>query len=652
MVDKDKNKTKVGLVQIGDKFGEQYYLPYSIGTLQAYAQKYANDPGSFDFITPIYRREKLSDSSQYLAPTDIVFFSVYIWNYKISLAIAKVLKSRREDLIVVFGGPQIPETKEKLEAFLKKNPQVDLACYGEGEITFVKILDNFKDRSWNNVPSIGYIDGNGRFVFTQAAKRVSDLNEIPSPYLEGIFDPLINKPDEKWSALIETNRGCPFTCAFCYWGSKTKSKVFQFDQGRVFKEIDWISDKKIEFVFCCDANFGILPRDAEIAAKIADNKKRYGYPKAFSVQNMKNSSDKIFAIQKMLNDFGLQKGVNLALQSVNEETLKNIKRKNIRSKVYAELQKKFVSEKIATFSDMIIGLPGETYDTFTEGVSFVIESGQHNRIQFINLVLLENTAMSDRYYIEKFGLVIRESDIFPHHTTLGEAEEVSETQDLVVGTAAMPVDDWVKTRVFCWIISLLYFNKLLQIPFALINALSKVTYKELAEVFMLDDWRYPAISEIFRLFRGKADGIKNGGQEHIQSKEWLNIWWPADEYIFIKLCARNEIDKFYNEAETLLKEKFWKAGNDVIAESVKLNKSLIKRPFVETDLSIKVKHNIYEVYQCVLNGKAVPLKTGEYVCTVERSREKWVTLDDWCKEVVWYGTKKGAYLYGCRQIKE
>ena len=54
MVDKDKNKTKVGLVQIGDKFGEQYYLPYSIGTLQAYAQKYANDPGSFDFITPIY----------------------------------------------------------------------------------------------------------------------------------------------------------------------------------------------------------------------------------------------------------------------------------------------------------------------------------------------------------------------------------------------------------------------------------------------------------------------------------------------------------------------------------------------------------------------------------------------------------------------
>ena len=42
---------------------------------------------------------------------------------------------------------------------------------------------------------------------------------------------------------------------------------------RVFAELDWFSKNKVEFIFCCDANFGILPRDYEIALKAAENKK-------------------------------------------------------------------------------------------------------------------------------------------------------------------------------------------------------------------------------------------------------------------------------------------------------------------------------------------------------------------------------------------
>ena len=41
---------------------------------------------------------------------------------------------------------------------------------------------------------------------------------------------------------------------------------------RVYSELDWFSKNKIEFIFCCDANFGMLPRDFEIALK-AENKK-------------------------------------------------------------------------------------------------------------------------------------------------------------------------------------------------------------------------------------------------------------------------------------------------------------------------------------------------------------------------------------------
>ena len=97
---------------------------------------------------------------------------------------------------------------------------------------------------------------------------------MPSPYLTGIFDELIKEnPEEKWLASWETNRGCPFSCTYCDWGSATNSKVSRMHLDRVYAELDWFSKNKVEFIFCCDANFGMLPRDYDIALKAAENKK-------------------------------------------------------------------------------------------------------------------------------------------------------------------------------------------------------------------------------------------------------------------------------------------------------------------------------------------------------------------------------------------
>ena len=78
------------------------------------------------------------------------------------------------------------------------------------------------------------------------------------------------------------------------------------------------------------------------------------------------------------------------MQTVDPHTLKAIKRDNISTKDYEELQKKFTDDGIATYTEVILALPGDTYDTFANGVSSVIQSGQHNRIQFNNLSILPN----------------------------------------------------------------------------------------------------------------------------------------------------------------------------------------------------------------------------------------------------------------------
>ena len=648
-------KIEIGTVQIGDRFGSDYYFPYSIGILQAYAQKNLSNPGAFIFKLPIYKRIEVASAVDYLIGADVVFFSSYIWNHEINLKIAEELKRKRSNIVIVFGGPQIPESSNGVEQYLSNYSFLDILCYGEGESPFLGILENVHEKTWERVPSIGFINKNNRYTHNPQSERIKDIDKIPSPYLSGIFNALVEAyPDEKWAALLETNRGCPFSCSYCYWGKKTRSRVYQFAKERIYKEIDWFSEHKIEFVFCCDANFGIFGRDREIAEKVAINKKQYGYPKVFSVQNTKNSTKKIFTLQKMLNDAGLQKGVNLALQSLNEKTLKSINRSNISNQAYKDLQHMFTENKIPTFSDMILALPDETYDSFTSGTSNLIESGQHNRIQFINLAILENTEMADPEYQKKYGFVVAETEIVPHHASLNEEDKHREVQRLVVGTNTMPEEEWVKTRVFCWMISLLYFNKLLQVPFLLINSLYSIGFKELTEIFMIEYDELGKLSEIVSFLKKKATYLQKSGFEYVASKEWLNIWWPVDEYIFIKLCAEGDLIRFYKESELALsmylKRKGLNMPSELLKEAIEVNKDLIKQPFIDKDITITLGYNILELYQKKLSGGTISLQKGIFNYMIDKTSNTWPKFEDWLRDVVWYGTKKGAYLYEFKRL--
>lgn len=648
------NETKeihVGLVQIGENFNGQYYLPYSIGLLLAYARKYLKNAVNYNFSPPLYKRLEFDKILLHLKDADIVFFSVYMWNFNFSLEIARRIKLSSPDCFIVFGGPQIPEGRKDMESLLRKYPFINIACYGEGENPFVEILENFKGQTLEKVSSIGYIKSDNSFVQNKRTERISDLNLIPSPYLDMIFDSLMkDNPGESWSAMWESNRGCPFSCAYCAWGNGPRKNVYQYDMDRVSREIDWFSKNKIEFIFCCDANFGLFKdRDMQIVDKVVENKNRYGYPKAFSVQSTKNATKTIFEIQRKLNASGLQKGVNLALQSVNQQTLKSVNRSNISTEQFRELQRMFTDAGIATFSDMILGLPDETYDSFLNGVSSVIEGGQHNRIQFINLALLKNTEMDSQEYIDKFGLVLQESKLVSHHTTIGLDNQIPETQTLVVATKSMPKDDWVKTRSFCWMASLLHFDKLLQIPFVILNRIYSISYRHLIEWFLIEDKNYPIVSQISALFKQKALSIQSGDVECILSEKWLNIYWPVDEFIFIKLCTEGNLLEFYNEAKQIISKNLVKLGinmpNEQFEDAFSANFELIKQPFITKDKEIRLHYNILDFYQAILVGKESTLNNGIFTYEIKSSQKSWKTWADWCKQVVWFGTKKGDYLY-------
>ena len=372
------------------------------------------------------------------------------------------------------------------------------------------------------------------------------------------------------------------------------------------------------------------------------------------MQNTKNATERAYQTQKIFADAKLNKGVALSMQSLDPQTLKNIKRDNISLETYFELARRFTADKVETYSDLILGLPGETYESFRNGVDKLIRLGQHNRIQFNNLTILPNAEMGNPEYLEKFGMVTVQSEIINIHGTREELpDDVPEIQDLVISTYSLPPEDWRRTRVFAWMAAFLHFDKLLQLPMMVACEIGGLSYCDIIDAFLDASEDYPVIRSVRELFEREALSMQQGGPEYVYSKDWLGIYWPADEYMFIKLTSENKLAAFYEEAGRLLPrmiDQSWPLLDGAVREAIKLNAALISQPFVRDDITIVTRYNILEFCDGLRRGVPVALREEPSRVEIERSKSYYSDLLEWCREVVWWGNKKGAYLYVNRNV--
>ena len=346
---------------------------------------------------------------------DVYTFSCYVWNMGLVKRILRSLHSRRPHARVILGGPQVLNKPHR-----NLNPEHEslVVCNGEGEPTFASYLAQLvADR-----PDLTQVKGlsfyrDGELITTPKPARIRDLDETPSPYLEGCFD-----PQGYVMAVLETNRGCPFKCTYCYWGAATNNQVHKYGQDRVMEEITWLSENKIYYIFLADANFGMLQRDIEIARHIADCKQKNGYPMLVYYSASKNTPERVVEVAKLFDEAGLITAQPISLQTMSADTLENVKRSNIKMSSYTKLQRYLDERKLPSFTEMIWPLPGETLRSFKEGIAQLCRSGA-DVLNMYPLLLLNNVEMEGQR--EEFGLVtIEDSD--PN----SEAEMVVETKDV------------------------------------------------------------------------------------------------------------------------------------------------------------------------------------------------------------------------------
>jgi putative methyltransferase len=203
-------------------------------------------------------------------------------------------------------------------------------------------------------------------------------------------------------AILETNRGCPFKCTYCYWGGATNSKVHKYSEGRIFDEITWCSENGALYVYIADANFGMLKRDVEIAKHLAACKRKTGLPLAVQFSSSKNTPERVSEIALIFADANLVSTQPISLQTMNENTLVAIKRENIRTESYTRLQGVLNDRNVSSFIEIIWPLPGETLESFKEGISTLCDAGADS-YHFYPLMIIGNVEMETQ--ADEFGLV-------------------------------------------------------------------------------------------------------------------------------------------------------------------------------------------------------------------------------------------------------
>jgi len=547
------NKQVVSFVSVNFQQGpthlNAYYLPYSVGLLWSYVAQFPQVTDQYKLGEMLWRRDDIDVALEKLKDSDIVGFSTYIWNRNYNYKLAKTIKKLYPHILIVFGGPE-PQI-EKSDIFTRY-PFMDVVIKNEGEISFKNILLN-RD-NLESVKGILY-NKNGVRVDTGVSRRIDKLDEIPSPYTSGLFQKIMaDNPTVTWNGMLETNRGCPYMCTFCDWGSITQSKVKNFDLQRVFEEIEWMGKNNLDHFLICDANFGIFPeRDLLIADKLIETNYKYGYPRNYVINYAKNQKKEVVQIvRKFINSNFPNYGLTVSLQSLDENVLANIKRKNLEINRVGEIYKLCEEANIPVYSELILGLPGETYDSWRKNFYRIFDAGNHNGIEVWLSMLLENAELNLKQKEEFQIQSILAPDYFHG---VNNFDDLKEAVEITVATKDMPPQDFKKSLVFSCYLMGLHTNGITSYISRVLNKKYGISYadfyEKLYDYFQRDEFMRNEFQSI-----GDFYDSWTGGNEKMMVNNFtirrMSLMWK----IIISIVANNKIEHVLDLVEDFVRSTY------------------------------------------------------------------------------------------------
>ncbi len=452
------------------------FLPYGVGCIKSYFRKYARSRDLYD--VRIFQDPEAFISSYLSNPPELVAFSNYSWNRDLSYGLAEEVKRRSPSTLVVFGGPNYPLEDPLREQWFKRFPAIDVYVTGEGEEPFAALADLWSESGDVEAVKRAGIDGchalvDGRlFRSSDVTPRLKSLDVVPSPYVQGYLDEFLDNP--KLIPLTETNRGCPFQCTFCEKGVGSWNKLTFGSIGRFEEEIRYIAQRtKSSFLVLADNNFGMFKEDAEAAKAMTKTYREFGYPLQVYSATGKSRYDRV---AEAIRELEGRMPVTVAVQSLDKDVLKNIKRKNLPLENLIEVSHGRYSAGQRSRSEVILALPGDTREKHIKSLCELMDAGVSFLLAY-TLILLDGSEMGTAESRKKW---LTKTKFRINHRCFGSYQfgdrriRAVEIEEVVVGLDTLTLEDYLECRLFYLTVGVFYMDEIL---FELIEFLKALDIK-------------------------------------------------------------------------------------------------------------------------------------------------------------------------------
>jgi len=439
------SKNRVLRIYVCDLANELYEIdnksiPIGVGYVAAYCKRRFGDKVE----VKIFRTFKKFWEAAKVSVPDVAGFGSYDWNHNLTLKAAKEIKKLNPGCAVLFGGANAEIEPEANKIFLTDNPDIDFVIYGDGEYPFSNVIENIIENSGKEDPIDAAkqipVDGaralvDNELIMGKPMDIAMNMDEIPSPYLTGLFDELLK--DNILVPILQNIRGCPYECRYCVSGTQS-GKIRQFPFERFKAEFEYLrKNAASRYLRLSDDNFGIVENDVEIAEYIRESFEKNNYPVVFKAYSAKRQNDHTRLVATILKPLMTY---CISLQTTTPGVLKDTKRTSATHKETVESLEYACEHDLPTGTELIFGLPGETLDSWKEVINKTV-GYCFNSIQIQPLWLLKGSDLSrkevreEMQYRSKFMLA-------ENAVTISDEFFSIEKDEIVVQSKYYSFDEW------------------------------------------------------------------------------------------------------------------------------------------------------------------------------------------------------------------
>ncbi|MCX6620123.1 MAG: hypothetical protein NTY38_03405 [Acidobacteria bacterium] len=185
----------------------------------------------------------------------------------------------------------------------------------------------------------------------------------------------------------------------------------------------------------------MFERDAEISSYLGETQKLCGWPSYIDATTGKNRPDRIIKSIEQVNGAML---LYQAVQSLDDEVLRKVKRQTIKMEAYEQLRVYVRGRGLRSNTDLILGLPGETLETHMNGIRKLLDAGI-NQVTNFQLMLLKGTELetleSRRMFRFQSGF-----RVLPKNFGTYGGEKVFDVEEVVCSTDTLSFEDYLQSR--------------------------------------------------------------------------------------------------------------------------------------------------------------------------------------------------------------